>query len=171
MGMADAKRQKRDAEREQLLQQATRLHPLSAACLHLADQVLSEVVDETVQVYARAHASEPLPLPREQRALLEGWTEEEMREAALSQPLREVLAMEVEAMARCAKEGDGASTSASEDVFGNRPPKTCSDAVVCPNCGTQVAANRLAPHMERCMLGRGRATAKAARDNIRATSN
>ena len=58
------------------------------------------------------------------------------------------------------------TASSTEDVFGNRPKQT-SDTIVCTNCATQVSANRYAPHLERCMLGRGRASARAARDSMR----
>lgn len=154
---------------KRLLEQVSMLHPLSAACVQLADILVAEVVDETVQSLGRAHAAAPDPLPRPSRELLDGWDDKQAKEAAASVPLRQLLEVEVEALARRAGSNGVESSSASEDVFGNRPKQT-SDQVLCANCATYVSANRFAPHLERCMMGRGRASARAARDNMRATA-
>ena len=154
--------------RKRSLEQAARLHPLSAACLQLADTLMSEVVDETVQAYARAHMSEPKPLPAASQALLEGWSTQQVSEAAASAPLRDILELEAETTAKRSKT-NASTPSPSEDVFGNRP-KQASDTIICNNCFTQVSANRYAPHLERCMLGKGRASARAARDSMRANA-
>lgn len=154
---------------KRLLEQVSRLHPISVAVLQLADLLVDEVVDETVQALGREHAAAPDPLPRPSRELLEGWTAEQAAEAAASVPLRQLLEVEVEALAQRAGSNGVDTTSASEDVFGNRPKQT-SDTVLCANCATYVSANRFAPHLERCMMGRGRASARAARDNMRATA-
>ena len=53
-----------------------------------------------------------------------------------------------------AAQADAAGSGA--DIFGNRPPKSSADTVVCTNCSMPLAANRFAPHLERCLLGRGR---------------
>ena len=44
--------------------------------------------------------------------------------------------------------------------------KQASELVECSNCGAQVTVNRFAPHLEKCMLGKGRASARAARDSM-----
>ena len=131
--------------------------------------LVAEVVDETVQSLGRAHAVAPDPLPRPSRELLEGWDAEQAAEAAASIPLRQLLEVEVEALARRAGSNGVDTTSASEDVFGNRPKQT-SDQVLCANCATYVSASRFAPHLEKCMMGRGRASARAARETMRATA-
>ena len=164
--MAESSEQRRAAleQYKRNLEQAAVLHPLSAACVQLADTLLSEVVNETVYTYAREHASStPPPLPAAAQELLEGWTAEQTAQAAASGPLRTVLELEAEASALRALKQTASST---EDVFGNRHKQT-SDTIVCTNCATQVSANRYAPHLERCMLGRGRASARAARDSMR----
>ena len=148
------------------LERAAVLHPLSAACLQLWDELLCEVVNETVSAYAQAHAAEPSPLPPATQELLEGWTTEQSATAAASAPVRDVLELEASTLrARI----PSPAVSSSEDVFGNRPKQT-ADTIVCTNCGTQVSSNRYAPHLERCMLGKGRTSARAARDNMRATA-
>jgi hypothetical protein len=37
------------------------------------------------------------------------------------------------------------------------------------NCGAQVAANRFAPHLDKCMLGKGRAASRKANESLRET--
>ena len=85
---------------KRLLEQVSMLHPLSAACVQLADILVAEVVDETVQSLGRAHAAAPDPLPRPSRELLDGWDDKQAKEAAASVPLRQLLEVEVEALAR-----------------------------------------------------------------------
>ena len=109
------------------LEQASMLHPLSAACLQLWDTLLCEVVNETVTAYAQAHAADPSPLPPAAQELLEGWSTEQTTAAAASTPVRDVL--ELEASALRARNPSQAAVS-SEDVFGNRPKQT-ADTIVC----------------------------------------
>ncbi|KOO22153.1 voltage-gated ion channel superfamily [Chrysochromulina tobinii] len=64
----------------------------------------------------------------------------------------------------------GAAAGPGADVFGNRLTKqaAAAETIICTNCGTSLTANRYAPHLERCMLGKGRASARQARDAMRA---
>ena len=58
---------------------------------------------------------------------------------------------------------------AGTDVFGNRPKVQAAEVVTCMNCGAQVAANRFAPHLDKCMLGKGRAASRKANESLRET--
>lgn len=53
------------------------------------------------------------------------------------------------------QEGDGV------DIFGQSLSKKKQYNCICPNCNRNLAASRLAPHLEKCM-GMGRAAARAA---------
>lgn len=48
------------------------------------------------------------------------------------------------------------------DVFGQTHPAKATDVVTCRNCGRQVQAGTFAPHLEKCLMGKGRAAARAA---------
>ena len=48
------------------------------------------------------------------------------------------------------------------DVFGTKPRSVAVDNFKCSHCGKKVAANRYAKHLEGCMLGGGRASARIA---------
>jgi hypothetical protein len=48
------------------------------------------------------------------------------------------------------------------DVFGTKPRTVAIDNFKCSHCGKKVAANRYAKHLEGCMLGGGRASARIA---------
>ena len=91
-------------------------------------------------------------------------------EGGVSAPLREILALEAQASERCARQiEDLTKGEAGSDIFGNHA-KQIVDTLTCTNCGTQIASNRFAPHLERCMLGKGRASARVARDMMRSTA-
>jgi len=51
------------------------------------------------------------------------------------------------------------------DVFGQLPVKKQQDCV-CPNCSRTLAANRFAPHLEKCM-GMGRNSSRIASKRLR----
>jgi len=86
----------------------------------------------------------------------------------VSAPLRDLLAAEVQASERCAWQMEPLLKGGG-DIFGNHA-KQVVETLTCTNCGTQIAANRFAPHLERCMLGKGRASARAARDMMRSSA-
>lgn len=48
------------------------------------------------------------------------------------------------------------------DVFGTKPRTVAVDSFKCSHCDKKVSAHRFAPHLERCMLGGGRASARIA---------
>ena len=48
------------------------------------------------------------------------------------------------------------------DVFGTKPRTVAIDNFKCSHCGKKVAGNRFAKHLEGCMLGGGRASARIA---------
>ena len=56
----------------------------------------------------------------------------------------------------CVRAASLRAAGSGADIFGNRPSKSSAETVVCTNCGMPLAANRFAPHLERCLLGRGR---------------
>jgi hypothetical protein len=53
-------------------------------------------------------------------------------------------------------------TTGPVDVFGQTHPAKATDVVTCKNCGRQVQAGTFAPHLEKCLMGKGRAAARAA---------
>lgn len=108
------------------------------------------------------------PLSPRSLALLEGVNESDP--AAISIPLRNLLALEAQTSERCLSQMDEITEgSAGSDIFGNHT-KNMGETLTCTNCGTQVTANRFAPHLEKCMLGKGRASARAARDMMRSSA-
>ena len=62
-----------------------------------------------------------------------------------------------------------APAGSGADIFGNRPKQPSVETIVCTNCGTALSTNRFAPHLERCMLGKGRASARQAREAMQNT--
>lgn len=64
---------------------------------------------------------------------------------------------------RAAKLADGVvSRAPGLDVFGTKPRTVATDNFKCSHCGKKVAANRFAKHLEGCMLGGGRVSARIA---------
>jgi DNA-directed RNA polymerase subunit RPC12/RpoP len=55
------------------------------------------------------------------------------------------------------------------DVFGTKPRTVAIDNFKCSHCGKKVAANRFAKHLEGCMLGGGRASARIADSTLTQT--
>ena len=93
------------------------------------------------------------------------------RPQALSPQLRSLLAVEARASERCVRRLEEVTKAeGGSDIFGNHAKQMTYETLTCTNCGTQVAANRFAPHLERCMLGKGRASARMARDAMRSTA-
>jgi len=166
--LMDAKRR-----RLQALQTAATLHPLALACVQLADTILTEIVAEIADKSFREGVSLVASTDVVQ-PLLEGTSETLANGgASLSKPLLALLteeATEMEALRAQSTEALMPATVAGSgaDVFGNRPPKNSAETIVCSNCGMSLSANRFAPHLERCMLGKGRASARMARDAMRA---
>ena len=160
--MADdgAKRQKR----LHALQSAARLHPLSLHCVRTADTLVRDLAAEIAEE-ALLEAGGTVACTDEVRALLEGaiGTLPDDGER-IPKSLHTLLSKE----AAVPPPRERASVPGA-DVFGNRAAKTAAAAetVICTNCGTALSANRFAPHLERCMLGKGRASARNARDAMR----
>mmetsp|Transcript_7855 Transcript_7855/g.14593 ORF Transcript_7855/g.14593 Transcript_7855/m.14593 type:complete len:94 (+) Transcript_7855:71-352(+) len=48
------------------------------------------------------------------------------------------------------------------DIFGNYP-KNFADTFNCVHCQSIVTSSKFAPHLEKCMMGRGRRTARPKR--------
>lgn len=89
---------------------------------------------------------------------------------AVTSSIRDLLRIEAQASERCATDiTELTSAEGGSDIFGNYA-KQFVDTLTCTNCGTQIAANRFAPHLERCLLGKGRASARAARDMMRSSA-
>lgn len=156
-----------DARRLEALQAAAALHPLSAACVAVSDAALSELAAEVAQACVR-ETSVLEPCGATLVALLEG-AQGTMAGggATVSAPLHALLTLEAETAdvrAQQAREVLAAAAGVGGgDVFGKRPKAVC-DSLVCTNCGAQLASNRFAPHLEKCLLGKGRASARNARD-------
>ena len=95
------------------------------------------------------------------RELLEGATSSLRADGKISGALHALLAEEVQQTARCAKRSRETlapvlALGEGFDIFGNRPKGSSAETVVCTNCFMPLAANRFAPHLERCFLGKGR---------------
>ncbi|KAL1518656.1 hypothetical protein AB1Y20_002944 [Prymnesium parvum] len=141
------------------IQLAAKMHPLSACCVDICDQLVQDLVREVCS----SCTSLERPLSPRTMELLEG-----ARGGVVSAPLRDLLAAEVQASERCAWQMEPLLKGGG-DIFGNHA-KQVVETLTCTNCGTQIAANRFAPHLERCMLGKGRASARAARDMMRSSA-
>ena len=143
------------------LRQAAQLPPLPLAVVHLADAILREIVAETAETALHASATH-IPCDVSVKPLLEGAVGTLPGDGArISTSLHNLLTEEVTQTARCAKRarealGPSHAAGAGADIFGNRPKQSSAETVVCTNCGMPLAANRFAPHLERCLLGRGR---------------
>lgn len=153
--------------RLQVLKQASSLHPLSACCVAIGDQLLHDIIREVSGACVSATPQELTPRETE---LLEGvLVGREPGSLGLSATLRDLLAAEVEATEQSVRQMTEIPLMSGSDIFGNHT-KQVVDTLTCTNCGTQIAANRFAPHLERCMLGKGRASARVARDMMRSTA-
>lgn len=158
------------------LQQAAALHPLSLACVDVGDTVLVDLMSELAQTCVQ-EATTALPCSPALASLLEGCPDDTLPQGkrAISQPLLSLLERERDATASAGQMSRDAIAAAADgakdvDVFGNKPRHT-PDTIVCTNCGEQLSHNRFAPHLERCMLGKGRASARNARDAMRASAD
>ena len=143
------------------VRKAAALPPLPLAIVHLADTVLRDLVSEVAEQALRDSAT-TLPLDPSMRQLLEG-AEDTLPGggARISKSLHKLLSDEVVQTARSAKRSREAlapalAAGSGADIFGNRPKHSSAETIVCTNCGMPLAANRFAPHLERCLLGRGR---------------
>ena len=151
-------------ERLGALKQAASLHPLSVCCVELADQLVQELVLEVVSSSSAVPPPALQQLSEAESRLLEGSARG--LPTAVPEPLRALLALEVQATGLHEQKMSEAQSVKGQDIFGHKL-KQVVDTLTCTNCGAQVAANRFAPHLERCMLGKGRASARAARDQMR----
>lgn len=156
------------------LQSVAQLHPLSLECVKAADDLVKDLAAQIAEE-ALVEAGGVIACTDEVRELLEGTRETLPNgDAKISAPLNSLLVEEAkasairksagrESLSACVAAGAGA------DIYGNRPKNSAaSETIVCTNCGMQLSANRFAPHLERCMLGKGRASARQARDAMRA---
>lgn len=150
------------------LRKAAALPPLSLACVYLADDLLRELTSEVAEAAMQA-AAKRVPCDASIRPLLEGTVDTLPGDGArISTSLHQLLTEEATQTARCAKRSREAlapalAAGAGADIFGNRPKASASsETVICTNCGMPLAANRFAPHLERCLLGRGRQRRAAA---------
>ena len=140
------------------------LHPLSLACIEVGDGLLHELLTE-VAISACAATATPAAAPAEIEALAEGVGVG----PALPERLVALLQVEARELRRAAGANAGGGGGAGTDVFGNRPKGQAAEVVTCMNCGAQVAANRFAPHLDKCMLGKGRAASRKANESLRET--
>ena len=129
--------------------------PLASACADVAGLLVQEVIADVAQSCKAA------PVPPAHALLLEGLGDVQ---AAASPKLRALIAEEAEAMELAEAETSAAVTSGA-GIFSAKQ-KNPSELLLCANCGAQVSVHRFAPHLEKCMLGKGRASARAARDSM-----
>ena len=134
------------------------LPALSLACAWVGDAFLEDLISEV------AESCVVEDLPAEFALLLEGL--EPAEKVAASPMLHSLITLEAQATERCIAQTRSALASGALAV--NRQ-KVSSDVLTCTNCAAQVTANRFAPHLERCMLGKGRASARAASHLLRET--
>ena len=80
-----------------------------------------------------------------------------------------LMELEAQVSEQCAKETREAVASGA-GVFNKQCKPQTSELLVCANCGSHVTVHRFAPHLEKCMLGKGRASARAARDSMQRQS-
>ena len=149
------------------LRTAAALPPLPLAVVHLADTVLRDVVSEVVE-QCMHESAKTLPCDASISSLLEGAAETLPEDGKrISAALHRLLSEEISQTARAAKRSREAlepsiAAGTGADIFGNRPKQSSAETVVCTNCNMPLAANRFAPHLERCLLGRGRQRRAAA---------
>ena len=135
--------------------------------MHIADSVLWDVVSEVAETAIHASAKS-VPCDASVKPLLEGAVGTLPGDGDhISTALHKLLSEEAAQTARCHKRsrealGPAYAAGAGADIFGNRPKQSSAETVVCTNCGMPLAANRFAPHLERCLLGRGRQRRAAA---------
>lgn len=159
-----------------VLQEAARLHPLSLACVEVGDWLLRDLVQEITEVCQREVAGE-VTCTKEVQKLLEGTIGTLANGGEkISAPLHAFLSEEVAETAKHARISREALastiTGSGVDIFGNRPKASAAaETIVCCNCKESLAANRFAPHLERCMLGKGRASARQAREAMQGMQN
>ncbi len=157
------------------LTQARSLHPLSLMCVEVADDMLKELVHD-VAATARTQSEPRVECNARVVELLEGCPKETLPGGrhVVTASLNGLLEREVDLMGIARKQGEEAVArltggAKDVDIFGNRP-RASPDLLICTNCGNQIASNRFAPHLEKCLLGKGRASARHANDAIRASA-
>ena len=157
--------------RLEALRSVASLPPLSLAIAHVGDAVLRDVVADLAESCLR-EATPLVPCTDPAiRSLLEGSEGTLPGDGTnISASLHKLLSDEAtqtavvrrrarEALAPASADGDGSGGgSGGNDIFGNRHAKKQADAetIACTHCGQGLAANRFAPHLERCLLGKGR---------------
>ena len=150
------------------------MHPLSRCCVDICDQLVQvwdaqQSADLSRCSLTRRRCAQDLV--REVSASCSATPSETPSGAVMSAPHREILALEAQASERYARQiEDLTKGEAGSDIFGNHA-KQIVDTLTCTNCGTQIASNRFAPHLERCILGKGRASARVARDMMRSSAD
>ena len=134
------------------------LHPLSRACAAVGEEVIGDVIAE-VALACRGGASHP---PR--------WAEfadtdaDALRESPLTASL---LALEAEATGACEAQAQRALAGGAFRLNAVPHAAKASDVVVCTNCRQQVAVHRYAPHLEKCMLGKGPGSWEVRREGLK----
>jgi hypothetical protein len=157
------------------LQSVSQLHPLSLECVHTADALVQDLAKEVAEE-ALLVAGGVVTCSEEVKALLEGARgtlpngDEKVSKPLFALLSEEAAKISAERSAAQKALAPGAAAGPGADVFGNRLTKqaAAAETIICTNCGTSLTANRYAPHLERCMLGKGRASARQARDAMRA---
>ena len=170
----DAERKKRQ-KRLDALQAARSLPKLSLACVSVAEALLRDLATEVAErSQHEAGGGKRVTCTDEVRNLLEGTLGTTAGDqSTVSAQLFDLLSEEAATSAKCARAAQevlapAAAAGAGADVFGLRPKPASAETIVCTNCSMALSANRFAPHLERCMLGKGRASARMARDAMRA---
>jgi len=157
------------------MQAAAQLPRLSLECVHAADVLVQEFAAE-IAAEALLATEGMVPCTDQVNVLLEGarGTLPNGGEK-ISTKLFTLLSEEADitsSQRRAAQEVLAPAVAAGQgvDVFGSRSSKqaAAAETIVCTNCLTALAANRYAPHLERCMLGKGRQASRNARDAMRA---
>ena len=152
--------------RLQALRSVSSLPPIAVAVCELGDLILRDLVAEVAEEALRK-ATPLVPCAEEMQPLLEGAMGTLPGDGSkISASLHGVLVQEAMVTERSSKRaraclGDDevrkSSTAQGLDVFGNRPKeKANAETIVCTNCAIQLSASRFAPHLERCLLGKGR---------------
>ena len=150
--------------------EAPQLAPLPLAIVCVADAVVRDLLSEIAEQCLRDTAV-MVPCDPSVRPLLEGAAGTLPGDGSrISSALHKMLSDEVAQTARCKKRAREAlapslAAGAGADIFGNRPSKSSAETIVCTNCQMPLAANRFAPHLERCLLGRGRQRRQVAPSN------
>lgn len=146
------------------------LPPLALAVCATADYIIRDLVDEVAEDALR-EGTPVVPCSDAARSLLEGAAGSLPNDGkSISASLHKVLVQEAQTTALSSKraiqvlgnpDARRQATGLGLDVFGNRPKeKANAETIVCTNCGISLSASRFAPHLERCMLGKGRKRTK-----------